>query len=312
MSSKPTEPATKPCNIPGIEYDHAFAESLQTNLSALAGIFNFPTTQELWDLTQKDPSTKPIFDAWAGERKNFPTNLRGLTHTKLMNLASNQAFHPILANDKHPAFSSQVFQQNQSQLPAQGKVEVNNMNLPHLTALWYITKLIREKPALFPGSSVSSVSQTTGEVIMSFDAYDLFHAWKLLKWIWWVKVPKTKPRVKRATPPVFHTDSTGSTAGDASGGLDGASSSVVKVEDSKDTPSVSAITLSYWAFMLIQYRTPSRFQQTMPPSRPRTRPKMQPDRMLSKARMTKSRLGRRTVKSTIQAKMQQGRMLPRA
>ncbi|OJI96754.1 hypothetical protein ASPVEDRAFT_78506 [Aspergillus versicolor CBS 583.65] len=241
MSSKPSTPTTKPCNIPGIEYDHAFPESLQTNLSALAGVFDFPTTQELWDLTQKDPSTKPIFDVWAGERKNFPTNLRGLTHTKLMNLASNQAFHPILANDKHPAFSSQVFQQNQSQLPAQGKAEVNNMNLPHLTALWYITRLIREKPALFPGSSVSSVSQTTGEVIMSFDAYDVFHAWKLLKWIWWVKVPKTKPRVKRATPPVFHTDSTDSTAGDASGGLDGSSGTAVKVEDSKDIPDAKSV-----------------------------------------------------------------------
>lgn len=244
MSPTPTNPTTKPCNIADINYDHSFAEKLQTNMSALAGIFNFPTTQELWDLVQKDPSAKPIFDAWAGERKNFPTNLRGITHTKLMNLASNQGIHPILANDKHPAFSEHVFQQNQ--LPVQGKAEMNVMNLPHLTALWYIAKLVREKPVLFPGSRVASVSvgvsvsQAATEEI-SFDPYDVFHAWKLLRWIWWVKVPKTKPRVKPATPPVFHTDSGVDGLDRAVGG--DVASSAVKAEDAKDNVSVCGIIL---------------------------------------------------------------------
>lgn len=245
MSSKQTDQTTKPCNVPDINYDHSFAEKLQTNMSALAGIFNFPTTQELWDLVQKDPSAKPIFDAWAGERKNFPTNLRGITHTKLMGLASNQGIHPILANDKHPAFSGHVFQQNQL-LPVQGKAEVNTMNLPHLTELWYIAKLIREKPVLFPGSRVAfgsvgvSVSQAAADEI-SFDPYDVFHAWKLLKWIWWVKVPKTRPRVKPATPPVYHTDSTVCLSDGAVGG--DVSSSAVKVEDARDIVSVCGIIL---------------------------------------------------------------------
>lgn len=238
MPSKPTNPATKPCNIPNIEYDHSFAEKLHTNMPALAGIFNFPTTQELWDLVQNDPSTNPIFDAWASERKNFPTNLRGITHKKLMDLASNQSFRPILANNKHPAFRGQTFQQNQ--LPAQGKAEVNAMNLPLLTALWYIIRLIKAKPVLFPGSRVPSVSvpQTAAAEDISLDAYDVFHAWKLLKWIWWVKVPKTKPRVKPAMPPVFHTDI-------IDGGSDGSSSSPVKVGDAKDKVSVRAIVLLY-------------------------------------------------------------------
>ena len=160
-----------------------------------------------------------------------------------MDLASNQGFHPVLADNKHPAFSGQVFQQNQ--LPAQGKAGVNAMNLPLLTALWYIMRLIKEKPVLFPGSrvpsvsmGVSSVPQTAAAEDISLDAYDVFHAWKLLKWIWWVKVPKTKPRVKPAMPPVFHTDTT-------AGGPDGSSSSPVKVEIAKDNVSVRAIVLLY-------------------------------------------------------------------
>lgn len=120
------------------------------------------------------------------------------------------------------------------------------MNLPHLTALWYIAKLIREKPVLFPGSRVASVSvgvsvsqAPTDEI--SFDPYDVFHAWKLLRWIWWVKVPKTKPRVKPATPPVFHTDSGVDGLDGAVGG--GASSSAVKAEDAEGNVSVCGIIL---------------------------------------------------------------------
>ncbi|KAL4915877.1 hypothetical protein BDW62DRAFT_203181 [Aspergillus aurantiobrunneus] len=217
----PPPPQTNPSTIPGITYSQPFIDSLARCPPALAGVFTLATTKDLWALVLSDPATKPILDAWAEERRNIDSRKLFARHARIMRLVEDQAFHGILCSSTHPAFS--LAQTSSTGGKGTGGNDNGNgndnvgANLPLLTAIWYIARLVKAKPVLFPRSQVSDAG-------LSFDTYDMLHGWKLLKWVWRVKsqgTPVKDPKAVLAVRPVYHVESA---AVDEDGGKRGSES----------------------------------------------------------------------------------------
>ncbi|KAL3452231.1 hypothetical protein BJX65DRAFT_303067 [Aspergillus insuetus] len=184
---------TKPCNIPGIDYDASFAQCLFQNTQALAGAFGFSNTRDLWDLVLIDEDTKPVIEAWVAERNRLGSHVyKDIRQTSLTQILADTAMQSLLRGDAHPA----------STPLGRGLIKTETQTLARLTGLWFIIRLIRAKPGLFPRSQV--------EPTLTINAYDLLHGWKLLKWAWRVnysrRLPK-KPRYQASIRPIFHIPS---------------------------------------------------------------------------------------------------------
>jgi hypothetical protein len=181
--------ATKAYKVPGIDYDDYFATFLYTYPCALAGVFNFPTTKELWDLFLHDPDTKPILEDWVDERKRLGLlAYRSIQQTSLAGILRNPQFHLVLFAESHPAFS----------IPGRALGKIDTKTLARFAGAWFVVRLVKAKPSLFPRSQV--------EPTLLINPYDLLHAWKLLKWVWSItaRTLPANPRYKLATRPVFH------------------------------------------------------------------------------------------------------------
>jgi hypothetical protein len=159
--------SSKPSQIPGIDYDAGFVQSLYSTPGALAGVFGLPTTKELWALILHDTATTPIVHGWVEERKNFGCNVFGkIRQPALQQLLADPAMHSVLTSDQHPAFSSMGRNLSRADIPTLAKI----------TGLWYLVRLVKAKPGLFPRSQVVP--------LLTINAYDLLHGWKFLIWIW--------------------------------------------------------------------------------------------------------------------------------
>ncbi|KAL2825554.1 hypothetical protein BJY01DRAFT_256225 [Aspergillus pseudoustus] len=183
--------ATKPCRIPEVDYDRHFADFLYTSAPGLAGVFHLPTTRELWDLFLHDRDTKPILEDWVDERKRLGLPAyKGIHHKHLSDILADPRRYSILFAESHPAFSSPG--------RALGKIDIRM--LARFAGAWFIVRLVRAKPSLFPRSRLDPT--------LSINPYDLLHGWKFLKWVWMVTqrgVPK-KPRAIAAIAPVYHIE----------------------------------------------------------------------------------------------------------
>jgi hypothetical protein len=186
---------TKSCGIPGIDYDASYADKLYKSPGLLAGALGLSTSSELWELALCDPDTKPIVDGWVEERKNIGGNaLSRVWQSAFEKLLVDPAMHPAITSQQHPSFSAVGRRLGNTDLRALAK----------LTALWYIARLIKAKPNLFPRSQV--------EPVPMFNAYDLLHGWKFLRWIWRESSHNTlanfgNKKATRATRPIFHIPS---------------------------------------------------------------------------------------------------------
>ncbi|KAJ0418535.1 hypothetical protein BJY00DRAFT_314901 [Aspergillus carlsbadensis] len=187
--------ATKSCGIPGVDYDATYVKNLLTSPGNLAGAFGLPSTKEIWSLALRDPDTKPIVDGWIEERKNFTKHvLNNIYQTSLERLLADPDMHPVITDGQPPAFSTVG--------RALGRADM--ATIAKLTGLWYIVRLVRAKPDLFPRSQV--------EPVLTLNPYDLLHGWKFLRWVWREKSfnrlsDYEKKRCSNAIRPVFHIPS---------------------------------------------------------------------------------------------------------
>ncbi|KAL2854083.1 hypothetical protein BJX68DRAFT_264830 [Aspergillus pseudodeflectus] len=183
---------TRSCGIPGIDYDATYVKNLLTSPGCLAGAFGLPSAKAIWALALRDPETKPIVDSWIEERKNFGKHaLNNVYQPSLERLLADPAMHPILTSNQAPA-STPVGR-------SLGRADI--ATLAKLTGLWYIARLVRAKPEIFPRSQV--------EPVLSLNGYDLLHGWKFLRWVWGEKARNRLgnyegKRGSQATRPVFH------------------------------------------------------------------------------------------------------------
>ncbi|KAL3475514.1 hypothetical protein BJX99DRAFT_259284 [Aspergillus californicus] len=183
---------TKPSGLEGIDYDCTFIQKLGVKAHALAGAFHLPNTKDLFDLHLSDAATKPHIDAWVTHRIGIPKDKERkyncIRIKNILSLAGDKACHDAVLGEYPP------------KLGENGVIETV---LPTMTALWYIGRLIEDKPSLFPGSEVTA----TGA---SFSPYDVLHGWKLLVFMW--KAHKDgeihkKSTKASATLPIFHRPS---------------------------------------------------------------------------------------------------------
>ncbi|KAL4900893.1 hypothetical protein BDW74DRAFT_182222 [Aspergillus multicolor] len=246
--STPTAPTT-PCGIPGISYSLSFTKNLHTNASALAGVLNLPSTSALWNLyTSATSSTKPILDAWTTERTQYKSaiSLRGVRDTKLLALSQNPVYHVIITSDMHPAF-------NVAKNSVKAGEKVTGTNLVYLAGLWYIGRLIRAAPELFPKSRLPAASgkgdgngDVDATVKVKLDPYDVLHGWKLLKWVWAVAYPsvaaglKNTRKDREATKPVWHVQRKTEVEDDAGKGDEG--TIATKQDEGADEDTADTIT----------------------------------------------------------------------
>jgi hypothetical protein len=60
MASISAPVTTTPCSIPGIDYDKAFVQNLESNAPALAGYFGLSDSVAVQGLVNEDKDTKDI------------------------------------------------------------------------------------------------------------------------------------------------------------------------------------------------------------------------------------------------------------
>lgn len=85
--------------------------------------------------------------------------------------------------------------------PRVGVMGVTATQLPELTVLWFVVRLMRAKQNLFPRTNLAA-----DPIVL--DPYDVLHGWKLLAFAWKQiqggKLAKSKQQVSPALPPVYH------------------------------------------------------------------------------------------------------------
>ncbi|RDW89805.1 uncharacterized protein DSM5745_01580 [Aspergillus mulundensis] len=235
--------------------------TLHLNAPALAGAFNLPNTSALQTLqTSPTSAAKPILDAWTAERTQYKTaiSLRGIRDTKLLALSQDPKYTVILTSEMHPAFNAA---KNGGRAGDGGKAggNVDGTNLVYLAGLWYIGRLVRACPELFPRSSIAGNEgggdkgdedgDGDAKAKVQLDPYDVLHGWKLLKWVLMSCASGKKIRDRKATGPVWHVQpaTATSTATAAAvkveggeGGEDGESDAVATKQgaDAEDTSDI--------------------------------------------------------------------------
>ncbi|KAI9370901.1 hypothetical protein BJX61DRAFT_544160 [Aspergillus egyptiacus] len=180
---------TKPCKFVGIEYDQAFVDGLEGSAPKLAGAFGLKDTIQLWDLYNADEDFHELIDDYINHRKaNYgETNLLPkhlAVKPQVMEVAYSPELQPIFSAPAKPSIAS-----------AKIKPEM----LATVTVIWYVIRMVRTKPSLFPRSRAIND--------IRLDRYDLLHGWKLLAFFW-KQISSAKasknPQRNQASRPTYH------------------------------------------------------------------------------------------------------------
>ncbi|KAL4777955.1 SNF2 family N-terminal domain-containing protein [Aspergillus varians] len=189
--SSTVEP-TRPCQFAnqGIAYSHRFLENIENSAPKLAGVFGLETADEIWRLWFDEPATRDVFDAYIAHREGkYGMDLAkklDVVKPRIMEIAFNPDYLGIISAKEPPKVDDSV---------------VFRETIATFTCVWYIARLMEVKPSFFPKSSTAPT--------LSFDRYDLLHAWKLMLFFWKYKTQgkiskSRKPHRTPASKPEMH------------------------------------------------------------------------------------------------------------
>ncbi|KAI9374709.1 hypothetical protein BJX61DRAFT_540513 [Aspergillus egyptiacus] len=232
---------TRPCSIRGIDYDQKFTRQLSHSPSALAGVLGLPDTSALHTLYYEDAATKPIFESYLTYRQNHPQRPRqrkrriqiqiqtpeptptptpGCSAPTQQPASAGTRTQPLAAlarvrlEPRQLLSYAQNLQYRRAFLdgrarPTVGRDGVTARNVDVIMTLWYIVRVMRAKPALFPRTDFAGPTEEEGCRChldrCHLDQYDVYHGLKLLAHLGVREGTARKARnAKKAVRPVFH------------------------------------------------------------------------------------------------------------